>query len=85
MLSASRLPDDELRRAAELNPIALVNRATPGLACVVADYDNGTRQIVDHLASLGHRSLRLPRRARGVLVRRPAVGGPAGRRGAARA
>jgi LacI family transcriptional regulator len=56
VLSASRLPDDELRRAAELNPIALVNRATPGLACVVADYDNGTRQIVDHLASLGHRS-----------------------------
>lgn len=56
VLSASRLPDDELRRAAELNPVALVNRATPGVACVVADYDAGTRQIVDHLASLGHRS-----------------------------
>ena len=56
VLSASRLPDDELRRAAELSPIALVNRATPGVACVVADYDNGTRQIVDHLASHGHRS-----------------------------
>ena len=57
VLSASRLPDAELLRAAELNPIALVNRATPGLACVVADYDSGTRQIVDHLASLGHSSL----------------------------
>jgi LacI family repressor for deo operon, udp, cdd, tsx, nupC, and nupG len=57
VLSASRLPDDELLRAAELNPIALVNRATPGVACVVADFDSGTRQIVDHLASLGHRSL----------------------------
>src|SRR6478609_3152566 len=56
VLSASRLPDDVLRRAAELNPIALVNRATPGVACVVADYDNGTRQIVDHLASHGHES-----------------------------
>ncbi len=56
VLSASRLPDDELLRAAELNPIALVNRAAPGLACVVADFDTGTRQIVDHLASLGHRS-----------------------------
>ena len=55
VLSASRLPDDELRRAAELNPIALINRATPGVACVVADFDAGTRQIVDHLASLGHR------------------------------
>ncbi|MBA2954855.1 LacI family DNA-binding transcriptional regulator [Nocardioides sp. MAH-18] len=57
VLSASRLPDEELRRAADLNPIALVNRATPGLACVVADFDSGTRQIVDHLASLGHHSL----------------------------
>ncbi|GCD90414.1 LacI family DNA-binding transcriptional regulator [Nocardioides sp. LS1] len=55
VLSASRLPDDELRRAAELCPIALINRATPGVACIVADYDTGTRQIVDHLASLGHR------------------------------
>ena len=55
VLSASRLPDDELRRAAELNPIALINRATPGVACVVADFDAGTRQIVDHLASHGHR------------------------------
>jgi LacI family transcriptional regulator, repressor for deo operon, udp, cdd, tsx, nupC, and nupG len=55
VLAASRLPDDELRRAAELNPLALINRATPGVACVVADYDTGTRQIVDHLASHGHR------------------------------
>ena len=29
----------------------------PGVACVVADFDSGTRQIVDHLASFGHRSL----------------------------
>jgi LacI family transcriptional regulator, repressor for deo operon, udp, cdd, tsx, nupC, and nupG len=57
VLSASRLPDDDLRRAGELNPIALVNRATPGRACVVADFDAGTRQIVDHLASLGHDAL----------------------------
>jgi len=57
VLSASRLPDADLVRAAELHPIALVNRATPGMACVVADFDSGTRQIVDHLASLGHSSL----------------------------
>ena len=56
VLSASRLPDDELRRAAELNPITLVNRASPGIACVVADFDSGARQIVDHLASYGHES-----------------------------
>ncbi len=56
VLSAPRLPDEELRRAAELNPIALVNRATPGVACVVGDFDSGTEQIVDHLASYGHES-----------------------------
>jgi LacI family transcriptional regulator, repressor for deo operon, udp, cdd, tsx, nupC, and nupG len=56
VLSASRLPDDKLHRAADLNPIALVNRATPGVACVVSDFDSGTEQIVDHLASYGHRS-----------------------------
>jgi LacI family repressor for deo operon, udp, cdd, tsx, nupC, and nupG len=56
VISASRLTDDELRAAAERIPITLVNRATPGLGCVVADYDSGTRQIVDHLASYGHRS-----------------------------
>ena len=57
VLSASRLTDDELHRAAELNPLTLVNRARRGLASVVADYESGTRQIVDHLASLGHESL----------------------------
>jgi LacI family transcriptional regulator, repressor for deo operon, udp, cdd, tsx, nupC, and nupG len=56
VLSASRMPDEALTRAAELNQIVLVNRASPGIACVVADYDSGTRQIVDHLASLGHQS-----------------------------
>jgi LacI family transcriptional regulator, repressor for deo operon, udp, cdd, tsx, nupC, and nupG len=56
VLSAPRLPDDVLRRAAELSPLTLVNRATPGIACVVADFDSGTEQIVDHLASYGHRS-----------------------------
>jgi LacI family repressor for deo operon, udp, cdd, tsx, nupC, and nupG len=57
VISASRLTDDELRAAAERSPITLVNRATAGLGCVVADFDSGTRQIVDHLASYGHRSL----------------------------
>jgi DNA-binding LacI/PurR family transcriptional regulator len=56
VLAASRLPDDGLRRAAEHNAIVLLNRATTGVDCVVADFDSGTRQIVDHLASHGHRS-----------------------------
>jgi LacI family repressor for deo operon, udp, cdd, tsx, nupC, and nupG len=56
VLSASRLPDGDLQAAAERGSIALVNRAVPGIACVVADFDSGTRQIVDHLASYGHRA-----------------------------
>lgn len=56
VISASRLTDDELLAAAEHSPIALINRAITGLGCVVADFDSGTRQIVDHLASYGHGS-----------------------------
>ena len=56
VISASRLTDDDLRAVAERSPVTLVNRATPGLGCVVADFDSGTRQIVDHLASYGHRA-----------------------------
>jgi LacI family transcriptional regulator, repressor for deo operon, udp, cdd, tsx, nupC, and nupG len=56
VISAPRLPDEALQHAAELNAITLVNRATPGIACVVADFDHGTEQIVDHLASFGHES-----------------------------
>ena len=56
VLAASRLPDDVLLRAAEVNRLVLVNRAAPGITSVVADFDNGTQQIVDHLASHGHRS-----------------------------
>lgn len=56
VLSASRLPDSELHRAAELNTLVLLNRVTRGIASVVADFASGTRQIVDHLASHGHTS-----------------------------
>jgi LacI family repressor for deo operon, udp, cdd, tsx, nupC, and nupG len=56
VLSAPRLTDEQLHEAADRGPIALVNRAVPGLACVVADFDAGTMQIVDHLASYGHGS-----------------------------
>ncbi len=56
VVAASRLPDETLRRSAELTPLVLLNRATPGLPCVVADFDTGTQQIVAHLASHGHRS-----------------------------
>lgn len=56
VLSAPRVADDVLRRVTDLNPVVLVNRAAPGVSCVVADFDGGTEQIVDHLVSYGHRS-----------------------------
>lgn len=57
VLAASRLPDAKIKKALLHNRLVLVNRALPGMACVVADYDSGTRQVVDHLESLGHRDL----------------------------
>ncbi len=56
VLAGSRLSDEALQRVAELNPVVLVNRVSRGLPGVVADYATGTRQIVAHLASHGHRS-----------------------------
>jgi LacI family transcriptional regulator len=56
VLSASRLSNDDLHAAASRYPIALVNRAVGGMACIVADYAAGTRAIVEHLASHGHES-----------------------------
>lgn len=57
VLSAARSTDQALRAVAEEHRVALLNRVLPAVPCVVADFDSGTRQIVDHLASWGHRSL----------------------------
>jgi DNA-binding LacI/PurR family transcriptional regulator len=57
VLAASRLPDDELRALAERSPVVLFNRRVDGLASLVTDSADGSRQIVEHLVALGHRSL----------------------------
>jgi LacI family transcriptional regulator len=57
VLAASRLSDSELARAAERVPIVLINREVPGLPCVVMDTPMGIVQALDHLVSLGHRSV----------------------------
>ena len=54
VVCSSRLPDANLLEASEQGPVTLVNRQVTGLDSVVSDYQGGTRQIVDHLASLGH-------------------------------
>ena len=55
ILGASRLPERELRDIANRTPVVLFNRQLTGVASVVLDAVEGSRQIVDHLAALGHR------------------------------
>jgi DNA-binding LacI/PurR family transcriptional regulator len=57
VLAASRLPDENLSQLAGQSPVVLMNRELPGIASVVLDHVQGCRQIVEHLASLGHRRL----------------------------
>ena len=57
VLAASRLPDENLRQVAAQRPVVLVSRELPGLASAVLDHVEGCRQVVAHLASLGHRDL----------------------------
>lgn len=57
VLASSRLPDADIRRVSETRLITLFNREVEGVPGVVVDNDDGTRQIVEHLASLDHRSV----------------------------
>jgi DNA-binding LacI/PurR family transcriptional regulator len=54
---SSRMTDQRIVQTHGLRPVVLVNRRTPGVTSVSPDQESGTRQIVDHLASLGHREL----------------------------
>ena len=54
VLAASRLPDENLHQIAAQRPVVLMSRELAGLASVVLDHVEGCRQIVAHLASLGH-------------------------------
>jgi DNA-binding LacI/PurR family transcriptional regulator len=57
LLAASRLPDENLVELATAYPTVLLNREQAGISSVVLDHREGCRQMVEHLASLGHRSL----------------------------
>lgn len=57
VLAASRLPDADVVELARRHPVVLYNREVPGLPSIVADFDDGIRQIVAHLVALGHRRL----------------------------
>jgi DNA-binding LacI/PurR family transcriptional regulator len=57
LLASSRLPEAELRSVGGRADLVLFNRKVGGLRSVVTDTRDGSRQIVEHLAALGHRSI----------------------------
>jgi len=57
LLVSSRLPDRAVAAAARQTPVVLLGRQVRGVASVCPDQASGTRQIVDHLASYGHREI----------------------------
>ena len=57
LLASSRLTDGALRMLAERTPVVLFNRRVDGLASIATDSADGSRQIVEHLVALGHRSV----------------------------
>ena len=57
VLASSRLPDQQLRDLAAQQPVVLLNRDLDGLTSVTFDMASGCRQILEHLASLGHQAL----------------------------
>ncbi|GHC94503.1 LacI family transcriptional regulator [Nocardiopsis terrae] len=57
VLAASRMSDETTVELAREHNLALVNRQIEGLPGASVDDGRGSWQIVEHLASLGHRSL----------------------------
>lgn len=57
VLASSRMPDRAVRELARSRLLSLVNRDVEGVTSTVIDPSDGSRQIVEHLHSLGHRSV----------------------------
>jgi DNA-binding LacI/PurR family transcriptional regulator len=57
ILASSLLPEVELQSVATRAEVVLFNREVAGFTSVLTDSRDGSRQIVEHLAALGHRSL----------------------------
>jgi DNA-binding LacI/PurR family transcriptional regulator len=57
VLAGSRLPDDTVAELAAQRPVVLWNRQVDGLPSVVTDSVDAGRQIIEHLAALGHRTV----------------------------
>ncbi len=57
VLAASRLPDRALAALDPAMPVVVLNRRIPGVPSVVIDTPGGVGHAVEHLVSLGHRSI----------------------------
>jgi DNA-binding LacI/PurR family transcriptional regulator len=57
LVVSSRMSDQRIVQTAGLRPVVLVNRQTAGVTSVSPDQESGTRQIIEHLWSLGHREV----------------------------
>ncbi|MEU7813266.1 LacI family DNA-binding transcriptional regulator [Pseudonocardia sp. NPDC049154] len=54
---SSRVDDAGLHGLRDRRPVVLFNRTLPELPSVCVDFDDSGRQVVEHLASLGHRTV----------------------------
>jgi len=57
ILATTRLGDEAIRAIAERKPVVLINRAVEGLDGILPDVDRGVMELMNHLHSLGHRSI----------------------------
>ncbi|MCU1550230.1 MAG: LacI family transcriptional regulator [Glaciihabitans sp.] len=57
VLAASRLSDRAITELAETVPLVVINRNVPKVPSVVIDTATGMDQALEHLVSLGHRSI----------------------------
>jgi DNA-binding LacI/PurR family transcriptional regulator len=57
VLASSLLPEAELRSIGIRAEVVLFNREMAGFASVLTDSHDSSRQIVEHLVALGHRSI----------------------------
>jgi LacI family repressor for deo operon, udp, cdd, tsx, nupC, and nupG len=57
VVTASRLPDADLKRFAAQIPLVAINRRPEGVPNVLIDTPGGIEQALEHLYSLGHRDI----------------------------
>lgn len=57
VIASSRLAEPDLQALRGRRPIVLFNREAEGFPGVITDARDGSRQVVEHLAALGHHSV----------------------------